>query len=348
MDYSTHIKKILTTGSHVLNDYKRIMIMTDNEPDDLWTIWILIDLGVLRDKEVLFVVDQCGCGPNAMVYLLKCFLKDTHLANAKVVTGKSTKDGFPPKFYGYDFEAILGDLSNVPIYTNYMSEMSNFLAKGECYCLVMKPFPELLELQSNNLIQYGQHGSAYYGSFNVRSQFPWVDYTNNPHLSKEDNAKAEQLFYNEFYAEYRMQVTDLLASSGDKGTHYFETFLAMGDENTVNSKNMSAAFYEKLPSELITVCREWNDHVLIDCIESIKRKLTDDEYALLVQNNYDEKVLPQDKMWKCMTNAKIVRSILQYNEKQIVFADLVLFLLSSFVLNIFNQVKLFLKVNVTL
>lgn len=85
---------------------------------------------------------------------------------------------------------------------------------------------------------------AIYGSFNIRSLF-------SKGYEPED-------FYNLFNLFEKV--------------YYYETFMAIGDSNTINTDNIGPEFFDELPDKIKQSLKSWNEHVynlsMTDIVES--------------------------------------------------------------------------------
>lgn len=155
------------------------------------------------------------------------------------------------------------------------------------FILGIKPPRELLVIDRNLLSHVTL---AQYGSFNLRCLFKTYKDIN---ISNWLNTSFKEVFL-------------------------YESFFATGLENSVSDKQLFEIISFKY-EELYKLIKVWNDHISTDCLDSIV-----DNCTKLKTSEWDEKKILLNKIDRSL---KIVKNIVDANNKQMVLADFALVVL---------------------
>lgn len=246
-------------GLSTMKQLKRIMVLTDNEPDDL--LFFLILFGILKslnihnDIELLVVV---GEGKVDKTKATVAFLKSTGYTNFKVVSGIIDSEAIYPENLtnileqNYDEKTMSHYISN----SSYQQEISSFVksylndnSKSLVCCI--KPPSELYEMYHDGLLNdLDMHSLLYslYGSVNNRWELDRIvqkDSSKTKDLAKEDLTN--------FFSKFHSCVS------------WVESFFVVGSNNTFSMTYDEEYYSEILKHPLMTkVILAWNKPMYLD------------------------------------------------------------------------------------
>jgi hypothetical protein len=265
----------------LFNEYVRfapaIIITTDLEPDDLVALHILKDY--LPDVPLLFLV---GEGNAYIKYMrMKVYAELLGLTNYKIIQGESSDKDF--KYDGYDVfnKEIIPYLraQKNPEQNNY--ELLEFIKLYKPVIISLKPPRELYALYLKDGKLFNEIDIIGYMSFNIRCMLVSGDF---------DVIK--------FFESFKTVI-------------YYESFLATGEENSINlgasvDETSSGFPFDKLPSYIIKLMQLWNKDISTYCQNYIKDFLDKDD---------------EQSKEKIRRNTKTINNIKETNGVQFVNAD---------------------------
>jgi len=271
-------------------NHKKILILIDLEPDDMLALWIFLSWlisasnGAFRDTPIMFVVGEGKYRKVKMMNGLVTYFKIVKYG--KIIQGKHSNKDFPIAMADY-FHGIPKESGN----ENTITEIDDFLKDVEHpLILALKPIWELLDMDEDIAKKCTL---ALYGSFNFRTMFKWLD------------PKKISKFINNGFLRVIL----------------YESYLATGDQNSVNPSNARVLFdritsttdgYFKVLSDMI---RLWNEFMAEDCKKDVIKytaKLKD------MDSSHEDYKRFQGKVHR---NQKVLDSITEGEFMQMVLAD---------------------------
>lgn len=218
--------------------YKTILALTDLETDDV------ITLEILAKYITMYIYFLVGEGNANMKYFRMMNYKELFGFKGTVLHGYGSEKDFT--FDGEDIfnKSTCEQIRKIPDSDNndILDCLKALIELNDLVILCLKPPRELIELWKrdktifNNIVLIG------YMSFNIRSLFKTYSHE---------------------------EVTEFLESF--KQVIYYETFLAIGDNNSINK---SSSFpFDKLPQFIIDLMHQWN----ADLYDYCKKRLQDPE-----------------------------------------------------------------------
>lgn len=290
---------MFTTKIFPDTSHDALVILTDLEPDDVLAIGMLLK-NVSSMIPLLVIVGEGNVDKTAMGIDL---IKKLGHKNFKLFQGEKSEKEFPTLILDL-FDGSLRDKVDYDFNIKNVAEI--FLSKSLSPLIFSIKSPrEIMNIDRNLL---GKSFLAQYGSFNFRSMFN--DY---------DQSEISNFINNSF-----------------KGVILYESYFATGHDNSINSQNASKLFLKIRNSNhpylkvLWKMIQEWNNYISHDCLQTA---------SVLTKDMLDE-WQNQDRNWEKLKqmynklvsrNLKVISSIIEAQNEQMVFADfgLVVTLLSS-------------------
>lgn len=266
------------------NNHDVILILTDLEPDDILALYLLKKY--IQNDTIIYVITGEG-------NLIKCNMCESILniigyKNYIVFDGNKSEKEYPKDIidtYIYDKEQKYTFYLDVSSIKGLIENFNNPLIIG------LKPFTEIIKYIS--YISLKKSTFIVYGSFNFRCMLK--DYNNETLANFINNSFKRVIIYESYYAT--------------------------GEKNSMNTYKMEKV-NNKFFNKLLKTVELWNIFILKDCIKSSKAYLDIMMKSLVgiggigVYNNLDiilDKILNR--------NLKVVKTIIENKNKQMVLAD---------------------------
>ena len=288
------------------------VVFTDAEADDCVAIFLLYHLILKFADEVTLhiVVDECSSNFDTLKVMSSLWNNGIRFdgkpaPNVKVFfyKGLNSKPEFPKGAYGLTLPNESDDF--VARCPNWKDSIKAILLESPCTILVLKPPLELLELMKDCAFDLGslpaiykRHAAVWYGSFNIRS----------------------------LYFDKKAIPSEVLVCLHMFGGNYlYETIFAVGEDNTVTSGPTSLRLdrFHRLPGDVINCIYGWNDYIAHDCLDTIKKEVSEEVLEKLQDVNFDFSKLddPSKVSEKAKRNCKPLNSIMTRKGDQFVNAD---------------------------
>jgi hypothetical protein len=270
-----------------MQDFDSLLILTDLEPDDIIACYIQLT-HTPANTPILFVT---GEGNKNKGGLAKCFI-DSLLPNLKhieIIHGDLSKSEYPEEIL-----SSFGKSDNINILKD-TGQIKHFLEiHNNPFILCLKPPRELYDIPSETL---NKCTMAIYGSFNFRTMFNTI---NKDAISELINTRFKHVYL-------------------------YESFLATGINNSINTTNAESLYNKITDSKwdgLHKMVYIWNKHMIINTCKHIQTTSGQITNTMTKYDNINHDMLSTIKNLANIMhrNQKILDNIIS-DPKQMVLAD---------------------------